>query len=339
MTLYLEVIQATKKLLEKLKLEYYWKNLSRDIAKYIKNCKKCLLNKVKSATKEPMKITPTPQTAFDVMIIDTIGPLPKTLSGNQYALTMICDLTKYLITVPIENKMAKTVARAIFDNFISIYGLFKELRTDQGTEYKNEVMTELCKLLKIKHKASVAYHHQTLGTVERNHRVFNEYIRSFVTDLSEWDDYLKYFTFMYNTTLHSSFDEKFTPFELVFGKKANIFEVLNGNIQPIYNVDSYSEEIRYKLQLTNARARKLLEKIKLRNKAYYDKNIRPIALQIGDKILLKKEPYNKFTSVYDGPFIINSIEDENVTFLDGKMKKQKVHKNRVIKYENNHCNT
>lgn len=49
-------------------------------------------------------------------------------------------------------------------------------KSDLGTEFKNQVLIELCKLLKIKLNFATAYHHKTLGTFERNHRVFNEYI-------------------------------------------------------------------------------------------------------------------------------------------------------------------
>lgn len=54
-------------------LSITWRNLSKDIAKNGKNC----FNKVKSSTRGTMAITPTPQNLFDVIVIDTIGPLDK----------------------------------------------------------------------------------------------------------------------------------------------------------------------------------------------------------------------------------------------------------------------
>jgi len=43
--------------------------------------------------------------AFDRVIVDTIGPLPKSeqMNKNEYAVTLICDLTKYLVAIPIQN--------------------------------------------------------------------------------------------------------------------------------------------------------------------------------------------------------------------------------------------
>lgn len=112
--------------------------MHKDIATYIESCQLCHLNKPKYKFKAPMKITNTPQSIFDTVIIDTIGLYPDYPNGNKYAVTMVCDMAKYLATCAIHNKEVKTVARAIFDNFILRYGIMRELRSDCGTKYKNE---------------------------------------------------------------------------------------------------------------------------------------------------------------------------------------------------------
>ena len=139
----------------------------------------------------------------------------------------------------------------------------KVIKSDLGTEFKNKVLSELCKFLEIDIKFSTSQHHQTLGTIERNHRVFNEYIRAYIGEnLSDWDTYLKYFTFYHNTSSNTVFDNKFTPFELVFGKKVSIMNETNINLEPIYNIDNYKTEIKHRLQKTNILARTLIEKHK-----------------------------------------------------------------------------
>lgn len=279
-----------------------------------------------------MCITRTPQNAFDVMIIDTIGPLPTSNVGYKYAVTMICDLTKYLITAPIVNKTAKEVAKAIFENLVLVYGPVREIRTDKGTEYNNEIMTELCKLLKIEHKTSTSYHHESVGSIERNHRTLNEYIRSYIKDMSNWNEYLSYFTFCYNTTQNSVFNHDYSPYELVFGRKINLIEnLVNQEIEPVYNVDDYAREIKYRLQSVHEKARNLLDKLKHKNKAYYDRRNNSINIQINDEILIKKEPYDKFKQVYDGPFKVTKIDEFNIT-VQVNNKNITVHKNRVIKH-------
>jgi len=95
------------------------------------------------------------------------------------------------VAIPIQNKSAKTVAKALFEDFILKYGPMKTFITDMGTEYKNSIIEDLCKNLNIKNISSTAHHHQTVGTVERSHRTFNAFIRSYISvDKTDWDNTL-----------------------------------------------------------------------------------------------------------------------------------------------------
>ncbi|GBP17134.1 hypothetical protein EVAR_101373_1 [Eumeta japonica] len=49
----------------KIRLHYYWKGMTRDIARYVKRCKACQTNKIVVNGKERGIITPTPLKAFD----------------------------------------------------------------------------------------------------------------------------------------------------------------------------------------------------------------------------------------------------------------------------------
>lgn len=94
-----------------------------------------------------------------------------------------------------------------------------------GTEYKNEIFDNVCKILSIDQKFATAYHPQSVGSLERNHRFLNEYLRHFISEeRDDWDSWLPYYTFCYNTSPHT--DHEFTPFELVFGKKRQYTYIL-----------------------------------------------------------------------------------------------------------------
>jgi len=150
------------KTLAKVKRYYYWKGMTRYITKYIRKCQKCQKSKVTTHTKTPMTITEIPINAFDRVIVDTIGPLPKSDNGNEYEVTLICDLTKYLVAIPIANKSANTVAKKIFESFILRYGSIKTFISDIGTENKNSNINDLRKYLKIKNITSTAHQQQHL---------------------------------------------------------------------------------------------------------------------------------------------------------------------------------
>lgn len=118
--------------------------MTKDITKYINSCPKCKTSKSTLKIKEPMILTPTPIRALDTMLIYTVGPLSKSVNGNEYIVTFICDLTKYFISVPTTDKSARSVANAIMENCILIYGPMKKVLTDMGTEYMNQLYKGLC---------------------------------------------------------------------------------------------------------------------------------------------------------------------------------------------------
>ena len=108
--------------------------------------------------------------------------------------------------------------------------------------------------MKIQNITSTA--HQTLRTVERSHRTFNEYVRSYISvEKNDWDEWIHYFTYCFNTT--PSVVHGYCPYELVFGKIPQGLHTFNtiDRVEPLYNVEDYSKEIKYKLEIAYTRAK------------------------------------------------------------------------------------
>lgn len=318
---------GVRKTLIKLKQKYIWKNMYKMVKKYVVECDLCQRNKQIRHTKEPLCITDTPKGSFETVVIDTVGPL-RPSRHYRYILTMQCELTKYVVAAPIETKEAKSVAKCLIENLILKYGIFKVLKSDRGTEFVNELMKEICTLLRIEHKISTPYHHETLGTVERNHRVLNEYFLSFVND-DCWNDWIPFYCFAYNITPHV--DTNYSPFELVFGKLPELpgEQILNG--EKIYNIENYANELRARLKNSLECARKLVEitKEKRSIESYNNKN--SIDLEIGDLVLVKLNNRKKNEAPYTGPYEVINIDNVNVELkINGKTKI--VHKNLLKKY-------
>lgn len=51
-------------------------------------------------------------------------------------------------------------------------------------------------------------------------------------------------------------------------------------------------------------------------KEYYDKNVNEIFLKIGDKIKIRDFSKHKLESFYRGPYVVEKIENENVTAVE-----------------------
>lgn len=325
---------GVRKVLSRLRANYTWKGMSRQVKRYIGSCGKCQMNKPRRKTVEEMMVTDTPEKPFSKVSIDTIGPLRESSNGNRYVLSMMCELSKYVIMAPIPAKDAKTVARCIFRNLVLVHGPIMTLMTDQGTEFVNSVLRELCNSLNISHVTSTPYHHETMGGVERSHRVFNEYLRSYLSEDMDWEEYLPYFSYCYNTSYHSSFDYNLTPFELVYARTPISPEYLRSyRTDPIYNIEDFAKESKYRWQEASRAAHELLIKNKIKSKLSLSGNLNPIDVKLGDKVLLIDETRRKHDPIFTGPYTVTQINHPNVTIVDEQSKSTKtVHKNRIAEF-------
>lgn len=306
-----------RKTMLKLKQRYIWNGMRKMIKNYITNCDKCLRNKQTRYIKEEMTITTTPSNSFETIEIDTVGPL-RISNGYRYILTMQCSLTKYVIAHPIETKDAKTIARTLVEQFILKYGCFKVLKSDRGTEFKNELLAEICNLLDINQYFSAPYHHQSIGSLERNHRVMNEYMLNFADSL-EWDKWIPYYTFAYNTTPH--IETNYSPHELIYGKLATLPTDNRDDRKVCYDIDNYAIELKLRLRKTLEIARNLTYKSKEKTKLVYDKKLNKTELDIGDLVLVKIETRKKNQSPYKGPYkIVKRLGVNSIIKIDSNEK-------------------
>ena len=98
---------------------------------------------------QPMHVE-IPQVMFAGCTMDSIGQLPTTSKGNRFALTFICLLTSYLITVPLKTKTADEVSMAYIKEILPKTSCSKFILQDNGTEFKNEQLRSIVGTLGIK---------------------------------------------------------------------------------------------------------------------------------------------------------------------------------------------
>jgi hypothetical protein len=282
-----------------------------------------------------MVLTSTSSRPFEKIFLDIVGPLITTISGNTYILTMQDDLTKYSLGVPIPNHQANTVAEAFVVHFVCVHGIPETILTDQGTDFLSKTFTEMCKLLKINKINTSPFHPQTNGSLERSHRTLAEYLRHYVDkNLNNWDQFLPYAFFVYNSTEHSS--TNYQPYTLLYGKNLEIPINLKHEPEPRYNYDDYYYDLKQKLQESHKIAKEKLIRNKMKSKENYDNKGHAIEVHVKDQVLLRDDTQrNKLHPLWKGPYeVIEVLDKENIVIQRGK-RRVTVHKNNVKKYHEN----
>ena len=320
----------------RIRERYFWPGMKADITDYVLTCEPCQRGKLsRLKTRLPMAITTTPSAAFQICEYDVVGPCPMTENGNRFILTVMDNLTKYGLAIPLSDVTAQTVAEALAEHLICIYGAPLALKSDLGSNFTSELIKRFSKIFKIHQYNSTAFHPETQGSIERSHASLVAYLRMFTTEMN-WDRWLPHAMFSYNTSVHTS--HGMTPFELIFGHKANIpseFEI--GAVEKTYN--QLLDELINRLRDTQSLAHDRLLAAKEKSKQWYDQKVNPVNFKIGDEVWLLKEPRdNKFDDYYRPRYKVKGLSDHNVTLDLGDGREKVVHKNKLklafLRYHN-----
>ena len=120
--------------------------------------------------------------------------------------------------------------------------------------------------------------------------------------------------FSYNTSIHEG--HGYTPFELIYGKKARLPTEIDLNI-PIKTHGDYLGDLIKQINDIQANAAERLKTAKEKSKLLYDLKLQNRTFNVGDMVYLLKEPVlGKFSDQWIGPREITKI----INHLDCKLK-------------------
>ena len=200
-----------------LKRQYYWPGIRKQIFRHCKKCKECVLQNQGQPEKcfghfESLDLP------MEFICMDLVGPIhPPSSRGNKYVLTVIDMLTGFTIAVPIKDKNPETICKAYRDNVYCVFGRSSRMLTDNGSEFKNKEMHEVCDTLGLKHIFSSVYTPQSNGHLEGWHRFFKACIAKHIHGSGvEWDELVPLAVSAYNFFPCQS--SKKSPFVLMFGR-------------------------------------------------------------------------------------------------------------------------
>ena len=95
---------------------------------------------------------------FELVGWDLVGPFPISKQGNKYILVITEYLTRWCETEPLPDTTASTVANVVLRKVIFPHGCPLQLLSDQGPQFRSEVMQILSKALGINQLFTTPYH-------------------------------------------------------------------------------------------------------------------------------------------------------------------------------------
>jgi hypothetical protein len=200
---------------DKLRENVWWPNMLKDVVMYVKNCDLC--QQVKNTKmKVPHQSVTVPTGPRTHISVDYVGPLPTTHENNKYILVVECQYLRYVEAFAVDEMNTQKTADIIIRSIICRYGLPLVMVSDRGAPFVSQLAGTIYKKLGIKQSKTSAHHPQANGIVERFNKTMKMTLKLWCNEAqTDWDTYLPFVVFAYNTSYHSLVQE--TPFYLQFG--------------------------------------------------------------------------------------------------------------------------
>jgi transposase InsO family protein len=199
-----------------------WPYMREHIRLFIKACPCC---QKMSNLKVPIHTTPFTTSSYapmQVINIDTIGPLPKDSEGNQYVLTIIDTFTRYTELYAIKDVDAKESVYPLLDH-IGRYGCPVSIQSDNGSQFVNDLIGSLLRLVGTSHSLTLAYSKEENAIVERANKEALRHLRALVFNTgtnTDWSIRLPLVARIFNSTVHNTIGVR--PAKLLYGNAINL---------------------------------------------------------------------------------------------------------------------
>ena len=208
-------IRATQKLITS---RFVWPGINSDVRRWARSCIPCQRAKINKHTAAPLSSFPTPNTRFDVVHIDLVGPLPPS-QGYSYLLTCVDRFTRWPEVLPIKDISAETVAKAFISGWISRFGVPSTIVTDRGCQFESTLWSHLMSFLGTKCSRTTSYHPQSNGMVERFRRQLKSALKT-QPNPDAWMDTLPLILLGIRTSLKTDLNS--TSADMVYGSQLRL---------------------------------------------------------------------------------------------------------------------
>ena len=281
---------------------FWWPGMTSQMQQSIRTYTCCLQHEG-SLPKAPLH--PIMDTApLDLLHVDFTS-IETTLEPNQSprvtnVLVFQDHFMKHMLAYVTPYQTAKTVAKFLYQGYISIFGALARLLSDRGANFMSSVIDEMCKMLGMKKLQTMPYHPQTNGLVERSHQMIMWMMGKLGEDKkADWPSHFAEIVHAYNVT--RSAVTGYSPHYLMFSQRPRLpvdfYFPTFGSIETptreasAKHVDKYIASVwdRLRMVLQEMLAQSMTEACW--QKWYYDRKIAAVNLKPGDMVLVKADAF------------------------------------------------
>lgn len=190
-------------------------------------CSSCQLGKSKKQTHKP-KPTNSNTEVLHTLHMDLCGPMRvQSFNGKRYILVVVDDYSRFTWVKILRSKdeTPDIIIKIIKQLQVRLNKIVRIIRTNNGTEFVNQQLTQFYESIGISHQKSIPRTPQQNGAVERRNHTLVEAARTMLifskTPMFLWAEAIATACFTQNRSLIHPLHNK-TPYELVHPKRPDL---------------------------------------------------------------------------------------------------------------------
>ena len=321
-----------------LRHRFVWPGMGVEVIEHTRSCEVCQRCAKAKSRKAPLMEREVLSEPFEVLAIDLVGPMPTAKYGFRYVLTAVCMGSKWPEAIPLKTETAKAVAHGLMEIFART-GIPLQLLSDQGSQFRGSLVTQLCRDLRIDQIQSAPYHPECNGVVERMHGTLVPMLTKAHQLGLDWVEQLPFALFALRSAPNR--DTAFSPYQLVYGHRVRTpldilyegwAEVEFGELETEEWADWLVERLAVWHELVRERGKKASGD----RKSQYDKTTVDRTLEVGDQVLCRIPGVSKkLKEAWHGPYKVvarKSRVDYLVNLGKGKGRVKTLHINNLKRY-------
>ncbi|KAJ3659377.1 hypothetical protein Zmor_011067 [Zophobas morio] len=287
--------QGLVKTKQLVRTKVWFPNINKMVEEVVKSCTACQAVTPYNQ-RNPIQIYPTSTHPLECLDVDYAGPFP---DGKCYFI-MVDDFSKFPFVKKVPSTNFKQL-KPILDETFALFGLPKELKSDNGPPFNGYELKEYLSSLNIKHHLITPRWPEANGRTERFVKTFKKALLCATINSNNPDAEIQEFLINYRSTPHST--TNCPPYQIMFNREIN-------NFLPTLKNKTFHE---YNPQTDIDNRRKQNERANRKKRTFEHR------LQLGQKVLCKQQKKNSLTPLFDpDPYTITRITGSQIEARRGE---------------------
>jgi transposase InsO family protein len=271
------------KTLNRISKVFYWPDMRREVAAFVRNCQDCQRAKPAQNTQVGLHSSEVVTRPMERIFIDFVGPMVRSRKGNVAVLVVLDGFSKFVCMYPVRRVSSEVVKTCLQDRFFPSYGIPQSIVSDNAAVFKSRTFYDMCFSWGIRHITTSPYYPQASQVERFNRNLKAALIIYHHSQHNRWDEHLSSLALAFNSAWHES--TAATPASLFLGRELNHPLGLKWNLGELeLNNDPKEMEEFWESALSN------LRKARDRVARRYNAGRRQADFRVGELVLLRLHP-------------------------------------------------